>query len=139
MIQAPERCWLDPRIVARPSSIEGLGLFATAAIGAGGPGTGFDGLFYGNADQMVDQLVAIGVVWVYSFTVTAVILKALDLTIGLRVKEAEEELGLDVTQHGERGYVLEEGAGLPVVQYASEPQAAPPGPAPRPQPEGAGS
>ena len=96
------------------------GLFATAAIGAGGPGTGFDGLFYGNADQMVDQLVAIGVVWVYSFTVTAVILKALDLTIGLRVKEAEEELGLDVTQHGERGYVLEEGAGLPVVQYASD-------------------
>jgi len=32
MIRAPERCWLDPRIVARPSLIEGLGLFATGPI-----------------------------------------------------------------------------------------------------------
>ncbi|MDP9282699.1 MAG: SET domain-containing protein-lysine N-methyltransferase [Chloroflexota bacterium] len=35
MIRAPARCWLDPRIVARPSSIEGLGLFATAPIAKG--------------------------------------------------------------------------------------------------------
>jgi Amt family ammonium transporter len=113
------------------------GLFATAAIGAGGPGTGVDGLFYGEPSQVLDQLAAIGVVWVYSFTVTAVILKALDLTIGLRVKEDEEELGLDVTQHGERGYVLEEAAGVPLVQYAEAPPA--PAPTPRPQPESAGS
>ena len=32
---APDRCWVDPRLVARPSSIEGLGLFATAAIAKG--------------------------------------------------------------------------------------------------------
>ena len=35
MITAPERCWLDPRIVARPSSIEGLGLFAISPIAKG--------------------------------------------------------------------------------------------------------
>ncbi|MEP6693747.1 MAG: SET domain-containing protein-lysine N-methyltransferase [Chloroflexota bacterium] len=35
MIRAPERCWLDPRIVARPSPIEGLGLFATSTITRG--------------------------------------------------------------------------------------------------------
>jgi hypothetical protein len=35
MIRAPARCWLDPRVVARPSSIEGLGLFASAPIAKG--------------------------------------------------------------------------------------------------------
>jgi Amt family ammonium transporter len=114
------------------------GIFATSAIGALGPGSGVDGLAYGEPSQVLDQLAAIGVVWVYSFGVTAVILKALDLTMGLRVTEEEEDLGLDVTQHGERGYVMDEGAGMPVAQYAQEPPPAPT-PAPRAQPEGAGS
>jgi Amt family ammonium transporter len=114
------------------------GLFATAAIGAGGPGTGVDGAFYGNPDQVVDQLIAIGVVWVYSFAVTSVILKALDVTMGLRVSEEAEDLGLDVTQHGERGYVMDEGSGVPVQQYPAEPMPMPQ-PAPRVQAEGAGS
>ncbi|MEX2046103.1 MAG: SET domain-containing protein-lysine N-methyltransferase [Chloroflexota bacterium] len=35
MNKAPERCWLDPRVVARPSSIEGLGLFTTSPIAKG--------------------------------------------------------------------------------------------------------
>jgi ammonium transporter, Amt family len=114
------------------------GLFATAAIGAGGPGTGVDGALYGEPSQLVDQLVAIGVVWVYSFAVTAVILKVLDVTMGLRVSEDEEELGLDVTQHGERGYVMDEGSGMPVVQYPVQ-EPPPPMPAPRAQAESAGS
>jgi Amt family ammonium transporter len=100
------------------------GIFATAAIGAAGPGSGVDGLIEGQASQMVDQIVAIGVVALYSFGVTAVILKALDLTVGLRVKEDEEELGLDVTQHGERGYVMDEGSGIPVIQYQVTPEPA---------------
>jgi Amt family ammonium transporter len=111
------------------------GLFATASV------SGLvdnEGLFYGNASQVVDQLIAIGVVWVYSFGVTALILKVLDLTIGLRVSEEEEDLGLDVTQHGERGYVLDEPAGLPIQQYSAQP-AAMPSPPPRVQPESAGS
>jgi Amt family ammonium transporter len=103
------------------------GLFATATIG------GVDGLFYGNADQMVDQVVALAVVAVYSFIVTGIILKALDLTIGLRLTDDEEELGMDVTQHGERGYVLDEG-GVPVYISASTPISEPPAP-PQPQPE----
>jgi Amt family ammonium transporter len=106
------------------------GLFAVAAIAP------FEGLFAGNADQVVDQLIAIGVVWVYSFSVTAIILKVLDLTLGLRVKEEEEELGLDVTQHGERGYVFDEAVGVPLVQYS---QPAAPAPAPMPRTESAGS
>ncbi len=109
------------------------GLFATAAV------SGLvdnEGLFYGQGEQVLDQLAAIAVVWLYSFTVTAVILKVLDLTMGLRVSEEDEDLGLDVTQHGERGYVIDEGAGVPVVQYTSSPPT--PTQAQKPQAEGAG-
>jgi len=107
------------------------GLFAAATIG------GVDGLTHGNGRQILDQLAAIGVVWVYSFTVTAIILKVLDMTMGLRVSEAEEELGLDVTQHGERGYAFEEGSAIPVAQ--STQTVAAPRPAPATQRQSAGS
>ncbi len=95
------------------------GIFATAAIG------GVDGLIEGEPSQMVDQIVGIGAVALYSFVVTGVILKVLDLTLGIRVKEDEEELGLDVTQHGERGYVMDEGTGIPTYQAVMEPAPAP--------------
>ena len=107
------------------------GLFAVAIVG------GTDGLFQGNEGQMVDQLVAIGVVAVYSFVVTLIILKVLDLTLGIRVSEEEEQIGLDVTQHGERAYVLEEAGAVPTAPPAGPPP--PPPPAPRPGPESAGS
>jgi Amt family ammonium transporter len=101
------------------------GLFATASVG------GVDGVFQGNPDQMVDQLVAIGAVALYSFVVTSIILKTLDLTIGIRVKDAEEELGLDVTQHGERGYVFDD-VGVPVYNLTPTPA---PIPAAQPTPQ----
>jgi len=101
------------------------GLFASATVG------GVDGLFRGNADQMVDQVAAIAIVAIYSFVVTGIILKVLDLTIGLRPSEDEEQLGLDVTQHGERGYVFDEAIGVPV--YSAAP---PPPPPPAAQPGG---
>jgi len=91
-------------------------------------------VFHGEPSQMVDQLVGIGSVALYSFVVTALILKVLDLTIGIRVKEEDEELGLDVTQHGERGYVMDEAAGIPVVQYAQT-SSPPPAAAPLPRVE----
>jgi Amt family ammonium transporter len=107
------------------------GLFAvTAVTGAGGP----EGLFYGGADQVWRQLVGIGAVGAYSFSVTFVILKVLDLTLGLRVSEDEERIGLDATQHGERAYVFDEGgiAGVPVTPVATP--APPPPPPPEPEP-----
>ena len=86
------------------------GLFAAAAYG------GVDGLFYGNADQLVKQLIAIVVTIAYSGGVTFLILKVLDMTMGLRVKEEDELAGLDVSEHGERAYQFEEGyAGIPVT------------------------
>ena len=55
-------------------------------------------------EQIVRQLGAIGVVAVWAFVATAGILLALKYTIGLRVSEEQEELGLDLSQHGEQAY-----------------------------------
>jgi len=107
------------------------GIFAFAGVSGI---AGLDGLTHGRAEQIVDQLIAIGVVWVYSFTVTAVILKVLDVTMGLRVKDEEEELGLDVTQHGERGYVFDEAGPIAI---APPPVSHAPAPAPMPRAESA--
>ena len=64
--------------------------------------------------------------------------KVLDLTLGIRVSEEEEQIGLDVTQHGERAYVLEEAGAIPAAPQASPPPPPPPPPAKQP-PESAGS
>jgi Amt family ammonium transporter len=71
------------------------GIFAVAAV------NGASGLIDGNAEQLGKQFVAVAATWIYSGVVTFIILKAIDLTIGLRVGEDEEEAGLDASQHGE--------------------------------------
>ncbi len=76
------------------------GLFAKESVG------GFDGLFYGEPEQLLKQVVAVAVVVVYAGAVSWIILKAIDLVIGLRVPEQEEVLGLDTTTHGEIAYQL---------------------------------
>ncbi|MFN0093811.1 MAG: ammonium transporter [Dehalococcoidia bacterium] len=83
-----------------------VGLFATSSVS----GIAFaNGAFHGNAQQLWDQFVAISVVGLFSFVVTFALLKILDLTVGIRVSETDEELGLDVTQHGERAYAGDDG------------------------------
>jgi Amt family ammonium transporter len=74
------------------------GIFAVPALG------GVEGLWHGNPGQLVNQLVAVAATWVYSFGMTALILIVLDKTMGLRVKKEHEEVGLDVSQHGEVAY-----------------------------------
>jgi Amt family ammonium transporter len=44
------------------------------------------------------------VVWAFAFGMTWIIGKVIDVTMGLRVSETEEELGLDISQHGESAY-----------------------------------
>ena len=78
------------------------GLFASTAINS----TGADGLLYGNPAQLAIQLLAVAVSWIYAGGATFLILKLIDLAIGLRVPEREEALGLDVRQHGEIAYQL---------------------------------
>jgi len=79
------------------------GLFAEEAISGI---AGANGLFFGNPEQLLKQAVAVAVVAVFAAGMTGIILKAIDLTIGLRVPEEEEVLGLDTTQHGELAYQL---------------------------------
>ncbi|HEX3244155.1 MAG TPA: ammonium transporter [Chloroflexota bacterium] len=76
------------------------GVFATTAVNPAGA----DGLFYGNPQQFFIQVVAVAVTWIYAGVVTFVLLKVIDATIGLRVGEEEEVLGLDRSQHGELAY-----------------------------------
>ncbi|WP_203473699.1 ammonium transporter [Dissulfurispira thermophila] len=78
------------------------GLFAQKAINP----SGADGLFFGNPRLFITQLIAVAITIVYSFIVTAVILKVLDKTVGLRVDDESEVVGLDISQHGESGYSL---------------------------------
>ena len=65
------------------------------------------GLIEGNAMQVVNQLVGIGISVALAVVGTLIILKFVDLIIGLRVSETDETLGLDATQHGETAYVFE--------------------------------
>jgi Amt family ammonium transporter len=76
------------------------GLFATKAINEAGD----NGLFFGNPGLFGVQVVAVLATWVYAFVATLILLKILDWTMGLRVSEEEEEMGLDLSQHSETGY-----------------------------------
>jgi ammonium transporter, Amt family len=79
------------------------GLFAQKAINAAGA----DGLFFGNASLFGAQVVAVLATWAYAAAVTYVLLRVLDLTMGLRVNADQEDEGLDVAEHGESAYALD--------------------------------
>jgi Amt family ammonium transporter len=65
------------------------------------------GLIDGNAHQLLNQLVGVAIAWVLAIVGTLLILKMVDVTIGLRVSEDDEIQGLDLSQHGEEGYSWE--------------------------------
>lgn len=65
------------------------------------------GLLDGNGRQLLNQAIGVIIAWVLAIVGTLLILKAVDVTIGLRVSEDEEVQGLDLTQHGEEGYSWE--------------------------------
>jgi len=65
------------------------------------------GMIEGNAHQLLNQFVGVAIAWVLAIVGTLVILKLVDVTIGLRVSEEEEGEGLDLSQHGEEGYYWE--------------------------------
>ena len=71
------------------------GVFAVNAYG------GTSGLIEGNAIQVVNQCIGVGTVFIYDVVVTLIILKIIDLVIGLRVSEEVERDGLDLALHGE--------------------------------------
>jgi ammonium transporter, Amt family len=76
------------------------GIFATTAVNAGGA----DGLLYKHPQQLLTQIIAIAIAYVVAGVGTWVILKIVDATVGLRVKEEVEFQGIDINEHGEEAY-----------------------------------
>lgn len=88
-----------------------VGIFAVSAVNpifkdAQGH-TLASGLIEGNAHQLLNQLVGVAMAWVLAIVGTLLILKFVDVTVGLRVSAEEEVQGLDLSQHGEEGYYWE--------------------------------
>jgi len=87
------------------------GVFATSVVNpvfknsAGNPAA--VGLIEGNAHQLLNQLVGVVIAWGTAIIGTLVILKVVDVVIGLRVTPEHEVQGLDLSQHGEEGYNFE--------------------------------
>jgi ammonium transporter, Amt family len=77
-----------------------IGIFATVEVNQAGA----NGLIYGGAILLAKQAAAVAVVWVFSFVGTLILAKIVKAVIGLRVKDEEEMVGLDISQHGERAY-----------------------------------
>lgn len=78
------------------------GLFAEKAINPAGA----NGLFFGNPNQFMIQLITVAVVVLFTFIGSFIIAKIVDAMFSLRAKSEEEEVGLDISQHGESAYSL---------------------------------
>jgi Amt family ammonium transporter len=80
-----------------------LGVFAAGVL-ATTLVNSYSGLLAGNVHQLAVQVIAIIATVLYSLIVTFILAKGVDMIMGLRVKEEEEYVGLDISQHGERAY-----------------------------------
>ena len=78
------------------------GVFCAVSLGGSGFGDGNESV----TDQVLAQAVGIVATLVYTFIVSFVVLKIIDGVMGLRVAEDQEEEGLDLALHDERGYIL---------------------------------
>jgi len=75
------------------------GVLATSAVQAS-----YKGLIDGNAGQVFTQLVAVGATIAYAVVATFVIVKLVGVILGLRISARDEELGIDLSTHGEAAY-----------------------------------
>lgn len=76
------------------------GLFADAAI------NGVNGLFFGNPSLLWSQILSIAGTWIYVYCISRILLKCVSGISGLRVSPDAEIVGLDLSEHNERGYSL---------------------------------
>jgi ammonium transporter, Amt family len=87
------------------------GVFATSAVNdalkdSAGKASAL-GLVDGNGGQILNQAVGVAIAWVLAIAGTLIVLKVCDATIGLRAEPDDEVQGLDLSMHGEEGYVIE--------------------------------
>ncbi|SPF43637.1 ammonium transporter [Candidatus Sulfopaludibacter sp. SbA4] len=87
------------------------GVFATSAVNDGFKDAAGKvlplGVVDGNGGQVLNQLMGCLIAWVLAIVGTLIILKICDMTLGLRVGKEQESEGLDLSMHGEEGYIFE--------------------------------
>ncbi len=81
------------------------GVFATRAIWNLNGGKPM-GMIEGNYSTILGQIAATGITWVVAAVASFILLKLVDVPMGLRVPSNSERQGLDITQHGEEGYIF---------------------------------
>lgn len=81
-----------------------IGLFASSMINPSGP----NGLMFGNPEQLLLQAIGVGVAGALGFGGTYIIMKVIDILIGVRVSPKIEDAGLDIEEHAERAYADED-------------------------------
>ena len=109
-------CYLAAGLLVRLNLDDSLSVWGVHGIGGtwGALATGlFVGIGFGElaagvtrGEQVLIQVIAIVATWAWAFAVTAIILWALKATIGLRVSDNDEAVGLDEAEHGEPAYRL---------------------------------
>jgi len=92
------------------------GLWATKEVNPAGA----DGLFYGSSDLIVAQLISIVVAYALAIIGSFVLFKLVSAFMQVRVDESEEVSGLDIVEHGERGYAQSIMTGSPVIGSAED-------------------
>lgn len=94
------------------------GVFATKTVNSAIVGEGFnhEGLLFGNPSQLLTQIIAVVIAYIFAGVGTFVILKVLDATVGLRLSAEEEYQGMDIHEHGEEGYGEEFAGGISIKQ-----------------------
>ncbi|VBB06667.1 ammonium transporters signature [Lucifera butyrica] len=80
------------------------GLFASKQINPAGA----DGLFYGNAAQLTTQIIGVAASWAFAAVMTFIIIKVIGLFMQIRSDDSAEVQGLDLSEHGERGYAYQD-------------------------------
>ncbi len=80
------------------------GLFASTAVNPAGA----DGLFFGNPEQLTTQIIGVAVSWAFAAVMTFIILKVIGLFMKIRADVDHEIQGLDISEHGERGYAYQD-------------------------------
>ncbi len=87
------------------------GVFATNAVNDGLKDSAGRllplGLVDGNGGQVLHQAIGCAIAWGLAIVGTLIILKICDISVGLRVTKDQEEAGLDLSMHGEEGYIFE--------------------------------
>jgi Amt family ammonium transporter len=81
-----------------------FGAVATGVLATGAVQEAYSGLIDGNAAQVGTQLLAVGAVIAYAVISTFVIIKLVDAILGIRISLKDEELGIDLSTHGEVAY-----------------------------------